>query len=148
MGLPKFKKKGVKDSFRLTGVIKVVGKRIQLPRLGKIRTKEKREPYYKGKILSATVTRRADRWFVAITIKEKIEIPLNQGDGVGVDLGIKNLAVTSNGKFIPNPMVLTNRLRKLKRLSRNLSRKEKGSNNQAKARLRLARFHLKVHTTP
>jgi putative transposase len=145
VGYPKFKRKGVNDNFRLTGVIRVVRRSIQLPRLGRIRLKEKREKYYKGRILSATVSRRADKWFVSLTVKEEIIIPPNTGESVGVDLGIKNLVVTSSGECFSNPKTLTSRLRKLKRLSRNLSRKEKNSKNRGKARLRLARFHLKIH---
>ncbi|MHA1917789.1 MAG: RNA-guided endonuclease InsQ/TnpB family protein [Candidatus Ranarchaeia archaeon] len=144
VGFPKFKKKGKNDSFRLTGTIKVIGRKIRLPILGRIRIKEKRETYFQGRILSATISKRADRWFVSIKVEEEVIIPTNEGEAVGVDLGIKNLAVTSTGNVYQNPKVLTTRLRKLKRLSRNFSRKEKGSKNMEKARLRLARFHLKV----
>lgn len=144
-GFPKFKRKGVHDSFRLTGTIKFVGRTIQFPRLGKIRLKEKRENYYKGRILSATVSRRADRWFVSVTVEEEIDDPQPNGcPAIGVDLGVKSLAVTSEGDVFPNPKALNSRLRKLKRLSRQLSRKKKGSKNREKAKLRLARFHLRI----
>ncbi|MHA1917016.1 MAG: RNA-guided endonuclease InsQ/TnpB family protein [Candidatus Ranarchaeia archaeon] len=144
MGFPKFRKKGVNDSFRLTGTIKVVGRSIQLPRLGRIRLEEKKEKYFRGRILSATSSRKADKWFVSITVKEEIKISANEGETVVVDLGIKNLAVTSTGDVYQNPKALTTRLRKLKRLSKHFSRKENGSKNRMKARLLLARFHLKV----
>ncbi len=65
VGFPKFKKRGEHDSFRLTGTIKIKGKAIQLPRLGTIRLKE--VPKIRGRILSATVSREADRWFVSIS---------------------------------------------------------------------------------
>jgi putative transposase len=60
-GFPSFKKKGDRDSFRLTGVIKFKGKSVQLPRLGFIRLKE--TPKIQGRILSATIIREADRWY-------------------------------------------------------------------------------------
>ncbi|MHA1917745.1 MAG: RNA-guided endonuclease InsQ/TnpB family protein [Candidatus Ranarchaeia archaeon] len=141
---PKFKKRGANDSFRLTGPIRVNKRKTQLQKLGWIRLKEKREKYYQGRIHSATISRKANHWFVSITVKEEIQISKNKGVPVGVDLGIKTLAVTSTGKAFSNHKTLTSRLRKLKILSRNLSHKEKGSKNWVKARLRLSRFHLKV----
>lgn len=145
-GFPKFKKKGVRDSFRLTGAIKFIGWAIQLPRLGRIRLKEKRESYHNGRILSATVSRTADRWFVSVTVKEEIDDPQpNDGPAIGVDLGIKSLAVTSEKEVFVNPKALNSRLRKLKRLSRQLSRKKNGSKNREKAKRQLARCHLKIH---
>jgi len=145
IGLPKFKKKGIHDRFRLTGTIKFIGRTIQLPRLGRIRLKEKRERYHTGRILSATVSRRADRWFVSVAVEEEIIVPLNEGSAIGIDLGIRSLAVTSDGDTFPNPRALNSRLRKLRRLSRQLSRKKKGSKNRGKARLRLARLYLRIH---
>ena len=87
IGFPKFKSKGMNDSFRLNGTIRFEGCKIQLPRLGKIRIKEKRKKYYKGRILSATVKRRANRWFVSVTVEEEIPDPKSiNGQAVGVDL--------------------------------------------------------------
>ena len=60
VGFPRFKKKGVRDSFRLTGSIRFEGRRIQLPRIGKVRIKERKKKYYNGRILSVTVLRRAN----------------------------------------------------------------------------------------
>ena len=145
VGFPRFKRKGVRDSFRLTGTIRFEGRRIQLPRLGEIRIKEKRRSYYRGRILSATVRRRANRWFVSVTVEEEVPDPKPPtGGAVGVDLGIKTLAALSDGTAFPNPRALERRLRKLKRLSRSLSRKKKGSKNRERARLRMARMYLKV----
>ncbi len=145
VGFPRFKRKGVRDSFRLTGVIRIKGRRIQLPRLGEIRIKEKRKRYYKGRILSATVRRRANRWFVSITVVERIPDPTYvKGPAVGVDLGIKTLATLSDGTTFTNHRALGKRLQKLRRLSKSLSRKKKGSRNREKAKLRLAKMHLKI----
>jgi len=66
-GFPKFKKKGMHDSFRLTGAIGAADNTVQLPRLGKIRAKERID--LKGRILSATISKEADRWYVSFAIK-------------------------------------------------------------------------------
>jgi putative transposase len=116
VGFPRFKKRGVHDSFRLTGTIRFVDRMIQLPRLGRIRLKEKRKSYFKGRILSATVTRRANRWYVSVTVEMEIAIPEPPSGGpVGVDLGVKTLATLSNGTTYSN-----------------------------RARLGLARLHLRI----
>jgi putative transposase len=145
IGFPKFKKKGVRDSFRLYGTIKFEGRKIQLPRIGKIRIKEKRSWYCKGRVLSVTVRRRANRWFAFVAVEEEIidTTPIDDTK-VGVDLGVKTLATLSNGTIVSNPRALGNRLKKIKKLSRSLSRKKQGSKNREKARLRLAKMYLKT----
>ncbi len=144
-GFPKFKSKGVNDSFRLNGIIRFEGRQIQLPRLGKIRIKERRKRYYRGRILSATVKRRANRWFVSVTVEENIEDPKPiVSYAVGVDLGIKTLATLSDGTSFANPRALGKRIKKLRKLSKSLSRKKKGSKNREKAKLRLAKMHLQI----
>jgi putative transposase len=145
IGFPKFKRKGIKDSFELTGTIKFEGRKIQLPRIGKIRIKERRKNYYKGRILSVTLRRRANRWFASITVEEEIPDPLpSEGISVGVDLGVKTLATLSEGTSFSNPRALGRKLRKLKRLHRKLSRKKRGSKNREKAKLRLAKMYMKI----
>ena len=121
-GFPKFKRKGRDDSFRLTGVIKVGTQSIQLPRLGLLRLKETTQ--LQGKILSATVSRQADRWFVSLTVEREIEPPqLVSGEAVGIDVGLTSFITTSDGEKIPPPKPLTRALKKLKRLSKQHSRK-------------------------
>ena len=145
VGFPRFKKKSVHDSFRLTGAIYFIGRKVQLPRLGRIRLKEKKERYFEGRILSATITRKADRWFVSVTVEMEIADPEPVvEEPVGVDLGIKTLATLSDGTMFTNRRSLERRLRKLRSLSKSLSRKKKGSKNREKARLKLAKLYLKV----
>ncbi len=145
VGFPRFKRKGVRESFRLTGIIRFEGRMIQLPRIGKVRIKERRPSYYNGRVLSATVRRRADRWFVSITVEEEIPDPAPiKGTAVGVDLGVKTLVTLSDGTTFSNPRALERRLRKIRKLSKSLSRKKKGSKNREKARLRLAKMYLKT----
>ncbi len=145
IGFPKFKSKGTNDSFRLYGTIRFEGRNIQLPRIGKIRIKEKRKRYYKGRILSVTVRRRANRWFVSVTVEEdKVDAKPIVSYAVGVDLGIKMLATLSDGTTFVNPRALGSQIKKLRKLSKSLSRKKKGSKNREKAKLRLARMHLTI----
>lgn len=143
IGLPKFKKKGEKDSFRLTGAIKVKSKEIQLPRLGVIRLKEKSQ--VEGKILSATISKEADRWYVSILVEQEWIPPKPiEAMGVGIDVGLTCFAALSSGEKIYAPKPLTKKLKRLQRLSKQHSKKEKGSNNRKKSALKLARIHRKI----
>ncbi len=145
IGFPRFKRRGVRDSFRLYGTIRFHERAIQLPRIGKVRIKEKRKCYYNGRILSVTVRRRANRWFVSVTVEEDLLDPQPvSGAPMGVDLGVKTLATLSDGTTFANPRALGIRLRKLKQLHRSLSRKKKGSKNREKAKLRLAKMYLRI----
>lgn len=142
-GFPTFKKKSFKDRFRLTGAIHLREKAIQLPRLGKIRLKEK--PQEEGQILSATVCREADRWFVSVTVQQQCETPQsNPGEAIGVDMGINCFAALSNGQkeFAPKP--LDKRLKRIKRLSKQDSGKQVKSKNRNKSALKLARHHRRT----
>lgn len=145
VGFPKFKsKKNDKQSFRLTGTIKVLDGYIQLPRLGKIKLFEKDYLPKDSKILSATISKRADRWFVSIQVEEEYKEE-SQGNGtVGVDLGIKILATCSDGTTYENPKSLKKNLKKLKRKQRQISRKKKGSKNREKAKNKLNKLHYRI----
>ncbi len=145
IGFPRFKRRGVRDSFRLYGIIRFHTRAIQLPRIGKVRIKEKREKYLSGRILSVTVRRQANRWFVSVTVEENLANPISiKGPSVGVDLGVKTLATLSDGTTFANPRALGRRLRKLQQLHKSLSRRKKGSKNQEKAKIRLAKMYLKI----
>jgi len=146
LGFPRFKskKKGI-GGFRLTGTIKVMSDRIQLPRLGTIRLKERSYLPTDAKILNASVRERAGRWYVAVQVEmEMPEPPVKPVVIVGVDLGIKTLATCSDSEVFENPKALGKNLKRLKKLGRLVSRKEKGSRNRKKAADRLAKFHKKV----
>jgi putative transposase len=147
IGKPKFKKKGVHDSFRLMGQIHTFDNSIQLPRIGIIRTNESTIKF-KGRILSATVSRKADRWFVSLVVERERVVPLRVDDEVvGIDLGLNSFVVVSNGKehtHIEAPKPLKKYLTKLQRLHRKQSRKKLKSNNRKKANIVLARCYRKV----
>jgi putative transposase len=143
IGFPKFKRKGIHDHFRLTGTIKVNKKSVQLPRLGVIRLKE--ETQVEGRILSTTISRQADRWYVSLTVELELPMPKPiEGKKIGLDLGLTAFITTSDGEKISAPKPLKQSTKKLGRLSRQHSRKRKGSNNRKKSALRLARAHRKI----
>jgi len=145
IGFPKFKKKGVSvDSFRLYGSIKPLSRYIQLPKLGKIRLKEKFDKIT-GRITSATIKRVADRWYVFLLVEEEIEEPKPiEGRIVGIDLGINTFAVVSDGTEILSPRPLKKLEKKLNKAQKAKDRKEKGSKNRRKAVLTVARIHRKI----
>jgi putative transposase len=95
-------------------------------------------------ILSATVSEQAGHWYVSIQVEEKQVVPENTGPVVGIDLGITSLATLSDGEIIPNPRHLKRRVKKLKRLQRVVSRRQKGSQNRKKAVRKLARLHRQI----
>jgi putative transposase len=140
---PKFKsrKRGI-GSFRLTGTIRVEGKTIQLPRLGFLRLKE--ESAVTGRILSATVSEKAGRWFVSVQVETSIVVPDNQGPAVGVDLGVKNLATLSDGRVFENPKSYRRKLNVLRRAQRIVARRQKGSKRRERAKRRVAKLHYRI----
>jgi putative transposase len=154
---PRFKRKKLTpdNGARLTGSIRVFSRHVQLPRIGKVKSKEPTNKLLKlleegrARILSATVSREADRFYVSLTCEVERPDPKpkevkREDDVVGVDLGLSSFAVLSDGTRIEPPKPLAKRLKLLKRRSKQLSRKEKGSNNSKKAALALARLHRKV----
>lgn len=144
---PRFRKKGVDDRFSLTNdQFSLKGARIRIPGLGWVRMRESLR--FTGKIMSATVSRVADRWFVSITvdIQDYSHLPQAENQGVvGVDLGVCALATLSTGEQpIPGPKAHKRLLNRLRRLSRSLSRKAKGSANRKKAQVKLGRLHARI----
>lgn len=136
---PKFKKKGVRDSFRVVQGIKVEEKSITLPKLGRIRIKPGQHGYVEPcKPSQVTVSCKAGRWYVSVLLPNEIEEPEPSGlSSVGIDLGVSRLATLSDGRVFENPRHLKNHQKKLKRLQRELSRKKKGSANRRKARAKV-----------
>ena len=103
---------------------------------------------FRGKLVSAVVSRTADKWFVSLSVElEEMPQRCESQAAVGVDLGVNRLATLSNGETFEGPRPLkgsSRELKKLRRWSRRLSRKQKGSKNREKARLKLARLHYRV----
>jgi putative transposase len=95
--------------------------------------------------MSATISRKADKWFVSITVEGNAVQTAHENQGVvGVDLGVKTLATLSTGEEIKGPKPHTVLLKRLKNLSRSLSRKIKGSKNRNKAKQKLAKLHARI----
>jgi putative transposase len=145
VGYPRFKKRGrCPDRFQLTGSIRITGDGIVLPRLGLIATKEATGKF-RGRILSATCRREADRWYCALTVKAERPDPIPiAGPIVGIDLGLTTFAVCSDASRIQHPRALANSLWTVRQRSRAVTRKQPGSRNRAKAVLALARAHRRV----
>jgi putative transposase len=154
VGFPRFKKKGrARDACRFTtGAIRVLPdrKHVQLPRIGVLKTHEstrklaRRLEQGTARILAATISRQAGRWSVSFTVEVERAVSVRNGKTtvVGVDVGIRHLAVLSTGAPpIPNPRALEGSLRALRRVSRELARREPGSGRRYRARCRLARIH-------
>jgi putative transposase len=143
---PQFRRKGVHDRFTLTNdQFDIDGCRIRIPNLGWVCMRESLR--FAGKLMSATVSRVADRWFVSITVDtpDTSHLPQAENQGAaGVDVGVSALATLSTGEAITGPKAHTALLARLKRLSRSLSRKQKGSANRKKARARLVKLHARI----
>jgi putative transposase len=156
MGFPRRKRKGrSRDACRsTTGQIKVLSdrKHVQLPRIGALKTHEstrklaRRLEQGTARILAATVTRTADRWYVSFTVEVQRHLPASNGHAsvVGVDVGVRHLATLSTGATIPNPRALERSLRKLRRLNRQLARRKPDSKRRKVTRRRLARVHARA----
>jgi putative transposase len=150
-GYPQFKRKGLRDSFRADNgpadanshAIKIVDNIIQLPKCGKVRMRESLR--FEGRVLAATVSKMADGWYVAILVETDQGLRATCDLGVvGVDLGITVLATLSDGRHAPAVKAHKAQMHRIRRLSRSLSRKKKGSANRAKAKTKLARLHQRI----
>ncbi|WP_394543630.1 RNA-guided endonuclease InsQ/TnpB family protein [Azorhizophilus paspali] len=119
---PRLRRKGVHDRFTLTNdQFALDGCRIRIPHLGWVRMREALR--FSGKILSATISRVADRWFASISVdtQDLTHLPKAENQGaVGVDLGVSALATLSTGEVIAGPKAHAALLKRLRRLSRSL----------------------------
>lgn len=145
-GYPHFKSKRFhKQSYKSKCVgsnIKVLEGAVQLPKLGKVKCRITRT--VQGRILSATVSKTASgKYYVSLCCRLEQELPKLPLTGavVGLDVGIKSFAVSSDGMEYPNPKYLRQSEKKLARLQQKLSRKTKGSANWNRARIQVARLH-------
>ena len=147
-GFPKFKsKKTNRFSYKTkytNGNIEYLGKYIKLPKIGMVKIKDKQIP--QGRILNATISKEpSGKYFVSLCCTD-VEVKKfeNTNSNIGLDLGIKEFCITSNGQMIENPKYLKKSLNKLAKLQRELSRKSKGGSNRNKARLKVARLQERI----
>lgn len=147
-GYPKFKsKKNRHQSYKSKCVganIKALDKAVQLPKLGLVKCRISKE--IKGRILSATVSQNpSGKYFVALCCTDVEMEPMpSTGSVVGIDMGLKSFAITSDGVEYPNHRFLAKSQKKLARLQRQLSRKSRDSKRREKARIKVARLHEKI----
>jgi putative transposase len=146
VGYPTFKKKGRHDSFYIANdKLQIQGKRVRIPVLGWIRMREALR--FSGKILSAVVSRIADRWFISVSVQvDPVPAPSESQAGCcGVDLGIRHLATLSASRtHVEGPKPLKAALVKLRRLNRELARRVKFSAHWYRTKRNLGRLHARI----
>lgn len=148
IGYPKFKKKGVRDSYRLPNQKFYTlqdQKLLRLEKVGKVTCKYPALIPEDCKYISVTVSRSGSGKYYAsvVTQQEQQPLPLT-GKKVGIDIGIKDLMMLSSGHNIKNPRFLRENQSKIKKIQEHLSRKTKGSNRYLKCKRKLAKIHEKV----
>lgn len=148
VGYPKFKsKKTHRFSYRTNYTnnnIEFLDKKIKLPKLGWIKTRDKQIP--QGRILNATISQEpSGKYYVSICCTDVDIKPLPKTNKqIGIDLGIKDFCITSEGDKFSNPKYLMKSQQKLAKLQRELSRKTRGGRNWQKARIKVARQYEKI----
>ena len=159
-GYPRFKSKFASQSYRTSCIrstykgkeysnieIDLLTKYIKLPKLGKIKIRGYRnKDKIEGKIINATIIKETtDKYYVSVLVEEDLLVEkIIPTTIVGIDLGIKDLVVTSDGVKYGNEKVLTKYEKRLKRLQRKLSRQEKASKNYLKTKMKIARIYAKI----
>ena len=159
-GYPKFKSKFSRQSYRTSCIrstykekehsnieVDLLTRNIKLPKLGKVKIRGFRnKDRIEGKIVNATISRETtNKYYVSVLVEEELLVEkVTPTSIVGIDLGIKDLVVTSDGIKYSNEKVLMKFEKRLKRLQRKLSRQVKGSKNYLKTKKKIARVHAKI----
>ena len=148
VGFPKFKsKKNHNYSYTTNnqgGNIYVSDRHIKLPKIGLVRVKKHRD--FEGLIKSVTVSQTpSGKYFVSVLVNQndKEKLPKSNNE-IGIDLGIKEFCITSDGEMIENPKYLRKSEKRLRKLQKDLSRCKKGSKNKEKCRIEVAKQHEKI----
>jgi putative transposase len=145
VGKPRFKsKRDAKQSFYIDNTTNQIENGLfYVPKL-KSGIKMAEQLRFSGKIMSYTISKDVDRWYVSVLIDTAVQELPKTGKTVGIDLGIKTLAVMSDGTVIKNSRLLKQNLKKLRRQQRAFARKQKDSKNREKNRVKLSRIHRKI----
>ncbi|MDQ0176847.1 IS200/IS605 family element RNA-guided endonuclease TnpB [Bacillus chungangensis] len=148
VGFPKFKTK--KDNYRSyttnnqKGTVYIENGYIKLPKL-KTMVRMKQHRQFFGLIKSVTISKTpTNKYFASVLVEDNEQFFPKLATKVGIDVGLKDFAILSNGKKYENPKWLKKAEKKLTFLQRSLSRKKKGSKNREKARLQVAKLHEKI----
>ena len=148
LGRPKFKKRGHNDAFRLTNLrfdLDQENSKVRLEKIGHVPIILDRTIKEPANYRSITVSKNSsDQYFASILVDELIELKPTTGRMVGIDVGLKDLFVLSDGIVIDNPRWFNKNQVKLKRAQQHLARKIKGSNRRNKQRIKVAKIHLKI----
>ena len=157
-GFPNFKKKGIHDSYRTNNIkniykgkeynsikLDLINKTITLPKLKEVKIRGYRsKKAIKGRIVNATIKKEANKYFVSVLVEEEQEVIKKPYTNViGLDLGIKDTIITSDGYKVNFPDI-TKKIKRLKGLQKALSRSKPGSNNRYKLKLKIQRLYLKI----
>ena len=148
---PKYKKKSNRQSFRIPQFFNFTDEVLYLPKMGKGIMMEVHREFPRDKVKQLTITKTpTGKYFVSLTVDDrkeapnKVQITNDPEKTIGIDMGLKDFAVLSNGIKISNPKYLQKSEKLLKSRQRMLSRKRKGSKNRVKARIRVAKIHERI----
>lgn len=148
-GFPKFKSKKGKQSFQLVQSVSINfdNHKVKLPKIGWVNFYKNRE--FNGRIGTVTISKSpTGKYYISILVDDGEElptkVPITYETSVGIDVGLKDFAVLSNGQVFENPKYFEKAEKRLKVLQRRLSKKQKGSKRQERARLAVAKAHEKV----
>jgi len=147
IGFPKFKKKNIeRDSFHCPQKWKLEKRYVKIPKIGKVKWIKHRP--LQGRPKSITITQNGDQWYCSvlceITTKDK---PNKNKNIIGVDVGLKDFSVFSDGNIIKRQKFTKKYEDKLSQKQRKLSRKKKGSNNRTKQRRIVQKIHRKIRNS-
>lgn len=142
-GFPRFKPQSQYDSFSYPqSGFAVEGRYLKLSKIGSVRIRLHR--HVEGKIKTCSILVKNDRYYACLSSEVKTNPLPASGKKIGIDLGVKYLAITSDGQFFESPNYLRKSEQKLKRLQRAVSKKQRGSNRRRKAIQLLSRLHERV----
>jgi putative transposase len=146
-GFPKFKHKGNHDSFHVPQFFKVYDNKVKIPKL-KTELKFNRSRVITGEIKSITISKvPTGKYFITFLVEEEIQELSDSNNYIGIDLGIKEFAILSNGEHIEHPKILKRYENKLAKEQRKIAKKVKGSSNRNKQRIKVAKIYEKITNT-
>ncbi|PPT08687.1 Mobile element protein [Geitlerinema sp. FC II] len=143
--LPRFKSKHGRQSISYPQNVKFEGTYIKLPKVGLVPCRQHRS--FEGKIKTVTLSQNPDgKYYASVLVENKKEPPLlsTEGKAIGIDLGLTDFAITSEGSKYNSPKHFDKHARNLKRKQQKHARKKKGSKNRNKSRVKVAKIHAKI----
>jgi len=146
-GFPSFKRKMLlTDSFTIPQNWKLKQGYVVIPKIGKVKWVKHRP--LQGKPKHITISQDGNNWYCSVLCEYEVEKQEKKMDNiVGIDVGLKEFAVFSDGRIIPNIKILKKYEKQLAKAQRRLSRKQKGSKNRFKQRMKVRNIHTKIRNT-